>query len=64
MKYAVVCIMAILLTGCNEETYQRIQFNSCVNGAKESPAYAEVVKACADTAIKLREQSKAKKEAA
>lgn len=57
MRIAIL-IAAVLLAGCNESTYQQVQFSNCVHG-KTSPEYAEAVKACADVAIRLRESAKA-----
>lgn len=46
-----------LLSACDEETHQRILFSNCING-KDSPEYAEAVKACADAAIRIRDSQK------
>ncbi|WP_315127022.1 hypothetical protein [Comamonas antarctica] len=51
---------ALLLAGCNEATYQQVQFSNCVYG-KTSPEYAEAVRACADAAIRLRESAQSQK---
>lgn len=55
MKYMLLAA-AMLLAACDDEARHRINFNNCVDGARQSPGYAEVVKACADTAIRIREQ--------
>lgn len=57
MKSLLIIAATLLLAGCDEETRQDIRFSNCVDGSKGSPAYAEVVKACADVAIALREKS-------
>ena len=46
-----------LLSARDEETHQRILFSNCING-KDSPEYAEAVKACADAAIRIRDSQK------
>jgi uncharacterized lipoprotein YajG len=57
MKSLLIIAGILLLAGCDEETRQAVRFSNCIDGAKGSPAYAEVVRACADVAIALREKS-------
>lgn len=53
----VIVVFGFLLSACDEETHQRILFSNCING-KDSPEYAEAVKACADAAIRIRDSQK------
>lgn len=62
MKKTVLSLsILVMFSGCTEDTRQRVMFANCIRGA-DTPAYAEAIKACADAAIKLRDEAIDKKE--
>ena len=58
MKALALALPLLLASGCGEENHQRVLFSNCIHG-NNSPEYAEAVKACADAAIKIREEKRA-----
>lgn len=47
------------LAGCSDEARRNVRLRNCIEGVT-SPEYAEVLKACADVAIRLREEARQK----
>lgn len=55
-------VAVVLIAGCSDEARRNVRLRNCIEGVT-SPEYAEVLKTCADVAIKQREEARQRQKA-